>query len=169
MFDDRLEVESPGKLPGLVRLDNMRHIHFSRNPLIARVMTEMKYMRDFGEGVDRMYREMEARGMQTPTYEEYAFMLRVTLRNNSEQRQARQIEDPQYDERLLGINERQKTALEYLKHHGRITLREYLELNPAAPERTAQRDLKVLSDLKLIAPTGGRKMRAYILMPTAAT
>jgi len=28
LFDDRVEVESPGKLPGLVRVDNMRRIHF---------------------------------------------------------------------------------------------------------------------------------------------
>ena len=32
MFDDRLTVESPGTLPGIVRLNNMRHVHFSRNP-----------------------------------------------------------------------------------------------------------------------------------------
>jgi ATP-dependent DNA helicase RecG len=42
-----------------VRLHNLREIHFSRNPLIARVMTEMNYMREPGEGVERMIREME--------------------------------------------------------------------------------------------------------------
>ena len=35
MFDDRLTVESPVTLPGIVRLNNMRHVHFSRNPKIA--------------------------------------------------------------------------------------------------------------------------------------
>lgn len=35
MFDDRITVESPGTLPGIVRLNNMRHVHFSRNPKIA--------------------------------------------------------------------------------------------------------------------------------------
>ena len=35
MFDDRIVVESPGKLPGLVKTDNIRHTHFSRNPKIA--------------------------------------------------------------------------------------------------------------------------------------
>ncbi|MEK7728121.1 MAG: ATP-binding protein, partial [candidate division KSB1 bacterium] len=162
MFDDRLEVESPGKLPGLVRLDNMRHIHFSRNPLLARVMTEMKYMRDFGEGVDRMYREMEARGMQTPTYEEYAFMLRVTLRNNSEQRQSRQVTNLSHDVRAADLNERQQRAFQFLQNHGRITLRDYLSLNPETPERTARYDLKVLTDLKIITPIGGRKGRSYV-------
>lgn len=35
MFDDGIVVESPGKLPGLVKTNNIRHIHFSRNPKIA--------------------------------------------------------------------------------------------------------------------------------------
>lgn len=35
MFDDHIVVESPGKLLGLVRADNIRFTHFSRNPKIA--------------------------------------------------------------------------------------------------------------------------------------
>ena len=31
MFDDRIVVESPGRLPGLVKAGNIRHTHFSRN------------------------------------------------------------------------------------------------------------------------------------------
>lgn len=41
LFDDRLEVESPGRLPGMVRVENMRDVHFLRNPRIARVMNEV--------------------------------------------------------------------------------------------------------------------------------
>lgn len=51
-------------MPGLVRLHNLHEIHFSRNPLIARVMTEMNDMRELGEGVDRMIREMEQLGLE---------------------------------------------------------------------------------------------------------
>lgn len=35
MFDDRLVFESPGKLPGQVKPNNIRNTHFSRNPKIA--------------------------------------------------------------------------------------------------------------------------------------
>ena len=59
MFDDHITVESPGTLPGTVRLNNMREIHFSRNPKMAQLLHEYEYVREFGEGVDRMYREME--------------------------------------------------------------------------------------------------------------
>jgi len=163
MFDDRLEVESPGKLPGLVRLDNMRHIHFSRNPLRARVMTEMKYMRDFGEGVDRMFREMEARGLQTPVYEEYAFRLRVTLHNNLETRQLRQIPMSQKKEMSeIKLTERQSRAFAYLQQYGQITLSEYLTLNPGVTDRTARRDLNAMAKLSLVKILGATKDRQYI-------
>jgi len=35
MFDDRLEVVSPGTFAGMVKKDNIRYTHFSRNPKIA--------------------------------------------------------------------------------------------------------------------------------------
>ncbi|MCQ2272602.1 MAG: putative DNA binding domain-containing protein [Bacteroidales bacterium] len=75
MFDDRIAVESPGNLPSIVRLDNMRYVHFSRNPLIAKFLKAHKFVREFGEGVDRMYRELQEAGNPTPKYEQVAFMI----------------------------------------------------------------------------------------------
>ncbi len=53
-FDDHITVESLGTLPGTVRLNNMREIHFSRNPKMAQLLHEYEYVREFGEGVDCM-------------------------------------------------------------------------------------------------------------------
>ncbi len=50
MFDDRLAVESPGTLPGLVRLNTMRNVHFSRNPKIATFLKDYGYVKEFGRG-----------------------------------------------------------------------------------------------------------------------
>ena len=38
IFDDRIEIGSPGRLPGLVRIDNLRSTRFARNPRIARAL-----------------------------------------------------------------------------------------------------------------------------------
>ena len=84
MFDNRMEVESPGNLPGIVRLSNMRQVHFSRNPKIAAFLHEYDYVQEFGEGVDRMYREMEQAGLPAPEYKDNAFMLNATIRNSAE-------------------------------------------------------------------------------------
>lgn len=72
MFDDRIVVESPENLSGIVRLNNMRQVHFSRNPKIAAFLHEYDYVQEFGEGVDRMYKEMEKAGLPAPEYKDVA-------------------------------------------------------------------------------------------------
>lgn len=81
MFDDRIVVESPGRLPGLVKAGNIRHTHFSRNPKIAEFLRDYNFVKEYGEGVDRMCRELEAVGLQSPEYRVNAFMLQATIRN----------------------------------------------------------------------------------------
>jgi ATP-dependent DNA helicase RecG len=79
-FDDRLEVESPGRLPGLVRVQNIRNSRFSRNPHIARVLAEMTgYVRELNEGVQRMFEEMERFGLRPPEFRIGESNVRVIL------------------------------------------------------------------------------------------
>ena len=59
MFDDHIVVESLGRLPGLVRADNIRFTHFSRIPKIAELLKNYKFVKEFGEGVNRMCNELE--------------------------------------------------------------------------------------------------------------
>ena len=80
-FDDRIEVESPGRLPGLVRVQNIRTMRFSRNPHIARVLNEMGYVRELGEGINRMYEEMDLYGLRDPEFKPSDGSLRVILYN----------------------------------------------------------------------------------------
>ena len=79
MFDDRLVFETPGKLPGIVRTDNIRHTHFSRNPKIAEYLKAYDYVKEFGEGVDRMCRELSAVGTKEPQYHLVAFIMKATV------------------------------------------------------------------------------------------
>ena len=79
IFDHHYVVESPGILPGMVRIDNIRQMHFSRNPKIAEFMREYKLVKEFGEGVDRMFREMAEAGNPAPEYKQVEFMVKVKL------------------------------------------------------------------------------------------
>lgn len=83
MFDNRIVVESPGKLPGLVRADNIRHTHFSRNPKIAEFLRAFDFVKEYGEGVDRMCQEMEAKGLQGPEYCTNVFLLQAVIYNSA--------------------------------------------------------------------------------------
>jgi ATP-dependent DNA helicase RecG len=107
LFDDRLEVESPGRLPGMVRVENMRDVHFLRNPRIARVMNDFGFAREIGEGVNRMYEEMALAGLPEPTFQERAGSLIVTLQNDRENRSTSRTIADLYS----GLAEEQRTLL----------------------------------------------------------
>ena len=86
MYDDRLEIFSPGKLPNLVTVDNIRETRFSRNPKIARVLTEFGLVRELNEGVKRIYADMKEQNLDTPIYIENEQSVTLILKNNIEQR-----------------------------------------------------------------------------------
>ncbi len=81
MFDDRIEVDSPGRLPGLVKPDNIRYTHFSRNPNIAEFMKWYEYVKEYGEGIDRIYQELEVHGLPPLKINNDVFVLRLTAYN----------------------------------------------------------------------------------------
>lgn len=82
MFDDRLEIHSPGKLPNIVTVENIKHERFSRNPRIARTLTEFGWVREMNEGVKRIYSEMESAFLHEPKYAEPGNKVLLTLENN---------------------------------------------------------------------------------------
>ena len=79
MFDNRLVFESPGRLPGTVKPSNIHHTHFSRNPKIAQFLKAYDFVKEFGEGVDRMCRELEANGTSHLSFHLDDFILKITV------------------------------------------------------------------------------------------
>lgn len=80
VFDDRIEVESPGRFPGLVDPSALERItRFARNPRIARVCADLSFGQEFGEGIRRMYAEMRLAGLQDPQYRQTAGSVRLVL------------------------------------------------------------------------------------------
>lgn len=83
MFDDRLEVDSPGTFAGGVKKENIRYTHFSRNPKIAAFLKDYGYVKEYGEGVDRMCKELEAIGLPNPEFDNSTFILKTTVKSAS--------------------------------------------------------------------------------------
>lgn len=81
IWDDRIEIQSPGSLPGPITVETMRDEHYSRNRRLMRVLKLMGLVEEYGEGVDRMIREMEARLMEPPHFVATPSSVTVTLRN----------------------------------------------------------------------------------------
>lgn len=80
IFDDRLEISSPGRFPGLVDpSDPLRSTRFARNPRIARVCSDLHFGQELGEGIRRMFSEMRAAGLVDPVYRQTAGSVVLTL------------------------------------------------------------------------------------------
>lgn len=87
VFDDRIEVHSPGRFPGLVSLtDPLDAMHFARNPRIARVAADLRFGQSLGEGIRRMYEEMRDAGLNDPMFRQTAGSVEVTLSGEPRER-----------------------------------------------------------------------------------
>ena len=110
MFDNRIVFESPGRLPGMVRPSNIRYTHFSRNPKIAAFLKTYHYVKEYGEGVDRMCRELEVNGTIAPAFHTDDFILKVTVSKVTENSNRLTEKLPENTEKLpenhLGIIDR---------------------------------------------------------------
>ena len=58
-------------------------MHFSRNPKIAAFMKDYGYVKEYGEGVDRMCRELEAVGLPNPIFNNDYFILKATVMSSA--------------------------------------------------------------------------------------
>lgn len=119
MFDDRLEIHSPGKLPNIVTVENIKHERFSRNPRIARTLTEFGWVREMNEGVKRIYSEMESYFLHEPKYTEPGNKVVLTLENNFMSRQLRVADRIHEDiDSYTDLSEDEKDIVHYMYNSG---------------------------------------------------
>jgi ATP-dependent DNA helicase RecG len=81
IFDDRIEVQSPGRLPGYVNVDNILDARFSRNPKIVRTLNWYPDPpnKDLGEGLNTAFQKMKEWGLRSPEIREHNNSVLVTL------------------------------------------------------------------------------------------
>ncbi len=154
MYDDRLEIQSPGKLPNIVTLENMRHTRYSRNPGIARTLAEFGWVKELNEGVQRIYDEMQQFFLGEPKFSEPNDMsVLLTLENNIVARMQRQ-QDTMHgdiDEGILaGLNEYELFAMRYVYAHGKISTKVFVA-SSGKGSTLASKTLKGLAAKGLLA------------------
>ena len=147
MFDDRITVESPGILPGIVRLSNLRTVHFSRNPKIAEFLHQYDYVKEFGEGVDRMFKEMENAGLPAPEYSDNVFMLNVTIRNGAINEKSGVINGAING--AINLSSTERAVLEAIIDTPNIT-KEKLQIVTSLGKGTIDRAIKTLKEKEII-------------------
>lgn len=143
VYDDRIEIESPGRFPGLVDPDKPLSItRFARNPRIARVCTDLRITQELGEGIRRMFDEMHRAGLSDPMYRQTSGSVRLILSGASTQREL--------TERLPAAQQR---ILEVLRETPELSTGEVAEAAGVA-RPTALRHLDKLRAAKYVEWTG---------------
>jgi ATP-dependent DNA helicase RecG len=85
IFDNRVEIESPGKLPGHVTPANILKEQFARNPKVVRLINKFPDPpnKDVGEGLNTAFESMEKLRLKPPLIEERENSVVVILRHES--------------------------------------------------------------------------------------
>lgn len=85
IFDNRVEIESPGTLPGHVTTKNIARTQFARNPKLVRLINKFKNPpnKDVGEGINTAFEAMGKLRLKKPEIEEKEGSVVVTLRHES--------------------------------------------------------------------------------------
>lgn len=83
IFDNRIEIQSPGRLPGYMTVGNIYDDRFSRNPNLVRMLHNLPnpVNHDIGEGLDTAYNELKKAGLVPPVFEEVNNAFVVTIRH----------------------------------------------------------------------------------------
>lgn len=83
IFNDRIEIASPGKLPGYVRVDNILDARFSRNSKLVRCLNRYRDApnKDMGEGLNTAFQKMKEWKLKPPVIEEDGNYIKVTIRH----------------------------------------------------------------------------------------
>lgn len=139
IFDDRIEIASPGRFPGVIDLgDPLKAIRFARNPRIARVCADLNFGQELGEGIRRIFEEMRHAGLTDPAYRQTSGSVELKL-----------LTEP-VDRRLeAGLPDHARAITSALRSASRLSTGEVTEiLGVSRP--VAQRELAVLRDAGIV-------------------
>ena len=179
LYDDRMEVHSPGGLVPPVTLDALRTgapAHASRNPVLVRVLAAAGIMRDEGEGVPRMFREMHGMNLPPPEFDSddsgHIVRLRSSPARPSDEAPERPpgIDDHSGnlrqaaeagDSRVARLRARMLPLGRVLDQKGAVANTDYRELF-GTDRRQALADLSTLVDLGWLAKQGERRGTRYV-------
>ena len=163
IFADRMEISSPGTLPGPVTLKNLLEARFARNAVISQVLSDLGFVERLGYGLDRVVDVTRSAGLLPPKFEEIAGTFRATLYAsrpgiNSD---GRLTDLSAYI--AMDLNNRQQLALVQLAERQRISSHDYQALCPDVHAETLRRDLADLVTRGIVIKVGDKKATYYIL------
>jgi len=153
VYDNKMFVWNDGGLPATITLPELKKSHSShpRNPILAGACFLGGYIDSWGSGIMKIINSCKAAGLPTPELNEKEGGFIVTLfKDKFSEGQLQQ----------LGLNNRQIKAILYVKEKGKITNKEYQEINSIS-KRTAAYELVELVEKHRLFKQLGTSVGTY--------
>ena len=140
VFDNRIEVESPGLFPGHVTARNVLNEQFSRNGAIVRLINKFPDPpnKDVGEGLNTAFKAMQKLRLKPPILEELQNAVLVTIKHDA-------LASPE------------ESVMDYLENHDTITNRVARQLTGIESENTMKLVFYRLAERSLMERVPDRK------------
>jgi ATP-dependent DNA helicase RecG len=142
IYDNRIEILSPGKLPGYITKANILEERYSRNPNIVRMLHKLPnpVNHDIGEGLNTAYNAMRSAGLVPPEIVELENAVLVTVEHR----------------RIASLEE---IILEYLDKHDTISNKHVRELSGEKSENKVKKafeKLRARGEIEPVSPDASR-------------
>jgi ATP-dependent DNA helicase RecG len=140
IYNDRVEVKSPGRLPGYVTPENILDVRFSRNPKIVRTLSRYRNApnKDLGEGLNTAFQQMKDWRLKPPIIVEQNNYVVVTLPHTP----------------LAAPTE---LILDFLKEHNEITNRQAREITGIKSENLVKVEFYKLRNADMLEMVPGKR------------
>lgn len=157
VYDDKLMLWNPGKLPADIPLEKLKakHSSYPRNKNIAETFFRAGYIESWGRGIEKIITACMDEGLPEPLFEEAWGGVVVTF-----------LKDIYSEAYLteLGLQERLVKALLFIKTNGSITNAQYQKLFDVS-KRTGTNDLQLLLEKGLVDKTGTTGKGTFYRLP----
>ena len=169
VYDDRVEISSPGGMYGSLTLEEALGGRSSlRNETLARTLEKIGIIEGWGSGFKRIFDLCDAQGIERPVFEEIGDMLRVNFYRNSYEKIGdksvinQNIGDKSAIKLDVGDKNPKNQILEYLKTHESVKASELMAILSLKSSRTRDYLSELVKEEKIVA-NGGNKNRTYSL------
>lgn len=145
IYDDRLEISSPGRLPFGVTVEKMREgVSVCRNQVLVKALEYMNYIEDWGSGIPRILDDVRAAGLGEIKFEAWPTSFRAIIY------------------RQLAVNDGGKSGRDLLCEQILALMRDNPDITIAAiitatggAKRTLEREIADMTARKMIRRVGG--------------
>lgn len=151
VFDDRIEVTSPGTIcRGLTLKDALEGYSKTRNKVIAKVFHHMGLIEEWGTGLGRILRQAESYHLKAPEFTEMDTAFRVNLYRTPASKSSEKGSVKSSEKGSVKSSEK---IIDVIRQNPSVTIEELAKITQTTT-RSVEKNLKKLKDQNRIARIG---------------